>query len=380
MKPVRKKRAAKTNANPNAKPAKLKCQGTTSKGTPCTRNAMKEAKTCLQHTPGYVRNTSKADNDKKSIEILRKLTIKVEKREKLGKYKIKQEYAIEGEPLGEFATNTWMDMYVKKCIKNFTKNDRDNTSLLDVDYLTPDVNNKNYKILKPESVVGLSRRSWQKIGWMLEGDRKTYANLALSCRDLYRVLCEDKIWAYYHPLRSKIMGDGGVLHPLLLMMPFYRIVQFEIPSESEQALQDNDIPTFSQLLEFAKDDMKDLKPREFIQRCGQIQQELMQTLVQKIVADSVYEPSIEGGGIFDDISGKIVVRSHKEKIDFKIMTKHVILDFVVKPPSFKLVGFKKNTWLILKSFSVTQDRKLHEELINSLIGYDGYRIIRFMKY
>lgn len=375
-----KKKAAKPK--PGAKPVKLKCTGKTQKGEPCTRFAAKDRKTCNQHSLGYVRDTTKTERDNKSIEVMKKLEQKVKHREKLGKYKIKEEPKIVGDPLSEFSVNTWLDIYIKHTVKKITASDRENNPML-IDF-TDSIygsnsrtgNNKN-NIIEP---VKFPRRFWQKIGWELEKDRKSYANLALTCRELYRLLCEDKIWGYYHPLRSKTMHDGGLIHPMLLMAPFYRLVQFEVPSESETALKENNLPTFEELLEFTKDEIKDMTQKEFMQRCGDIMQELMQALLTTLVGKSKYIPSIEGGGIFEDIRSKVDVRPYNVDVDFSKITNNITLDFISKPPDFKIVKKDNITWIVIKSFNVTQDRIMHEEIKTSLVGFDGLRLTRLMKY
>jgi hypothetical protein len=372
------------------KKAKVKCRGTVkSSGLPCTKFAQPDTHYCSIHTPGYKRGV-KVDNKAVIIQALERLNTIVELREKLGIYKVKPELNIQGDPLSEFVSSTWVDDYVKKCIGKFIAADKDNF-VLDVfntvktpqdQFLEKIEKFRKGQIGIPEAkhdttVLPFGRRHWQKVGWLLENDRQSYANLALTCKSLYQILCLDKVYVAYHPLRYKIM------HPLLFMMPCYRVVKYDCVDCTDEIFREHNIPTLTELIEFDLEKVKSLETRKFMQYCGDMMQDTVQELMKSLLGKKDrYEPSIPDGGIFEDVKERVVVSAGDHDYDF--VPKHIVLDFLEFSKDsieelVKVVRAENSTWLIAKSSNIVTDRILHKKLRENLVGYDGRLIIRLMR-
>ena len=375
---ARKPSAKKSNTG---KPEKERCRGFCKDGTPCRLNAHPGSTTCAKHTPGYTPKTGdKKDRDAKHLEILKKLEAKIQHREKLGKYKFKEEVVISGNPLGEFAVATFVDVKVKKDIAKIIASDTDNSVLYLADSArspqgkVPNISGSNRRKI---DYLALGRRHWQKIGWILEQqDRKSYAELALTCKTLYDILCGDKVWAYYHPLKTRC------IHPLMLMMPHYRIVQFEMIDQIDMALKDNKLPTLIQLIDFESNRLKGLEVKQFMRQCGIMAQELMEALFKEMLGKDEFVPTIDGGGIFEDIRGGIDIIKSDTALDYNHIPPRPVLDFVDPVVPFYCVKGpdNKSNWLIAKSLDPEEDRTIHTMLEENLVGFDGKRIIRLMRY
>lgn len=361
---------------------KVRCLGRTNKGTQCLINVKPGTSYCKRHTPGYVSESTqtKIITMQNAQAALDRLAEKTKDREKYGICKFRDEYNIEGEQLDEYVVATWIDTYVKKAIAKIIARDRDNYPL--PIYESPSdegLSDVGKEIASNEGreMLPFARRHWQKVGWLL--DFESYCNLALTCKTLYRVLCLDKVWAYFHPLicQNHIFFENPVImHPKMIKMPLYRIVQFEIPDDADDYLKEKNLPTLTQLIDFDPDAFKKLNVKQYMQKCGDIQQELMQKLITEFLdKDQVYEESIKGAGIFDDVVGEVKVGSH----NYEKIPNCVYLDFIEKPPEVRLISTEKATWLLAKSSSLAATRIIHKQLKAKLVGYDGKRIIRLMK-
>jgi hypothetical protein len=208
------------------------------------------------------------------------------------------------------------------------------------------------------------RRVWSRIGLYLEKDLKTLSNLAMTCKDMYALLVRGKVPWYHHPL--KMMKS-----PQCFFYPIFRIVEFVIPDELDAILAEHNLPSVAVVeSEHTKSLKKPPTPLEELQNKADVISHLCRTLIESATyvngvedeefgAESTEE--IPGGGIYGDVKRANLLRFENPKFKFKTLMHKGVAYVMIAP---------------LEDCSST---RLERYIKESIVSYDGKRLIRLMK-
>lgn len=206
----------------------------------------------------------------------------------------------------------------------------------------------------PKGQADFPRKVWMIISWFLGSDHPSYLNLAMSCKGLYKVLVEDKVCHYVHPLK------GSFRSPLLFIKPVYRILSLEVPEDIDSMLQSMNLPTVPEMLE-AYQDAYGRAGSDLVQT--QRKAEILIDLIKRMVKSNLgpnedLEEIVKGGGIFNHL--------HSE-------AKFSLTRF---PHPFMVRKEGISTFLIVDA---RKGKELDRLLTDHLLSFDGRFLIQLMR-
>ena len=237
------------------------------------------------------------------------------------------------------------------------------------------------------------RQVWQSISKHLtktDGD-----NLAMTCKRMYLLNIQDKIWYYNHPLKNRIMS------PRIFHMPIYRLVSMPVMNNLEKVLAALGKPTIEQLVEEYIKEHGNFKSEK---KCKQVLGWLIRYSTEHILVKMLEEEredideAIPGAGFFADIEypgglpkeafqkgiGSAV--DMKSRLGVKLASYISFIDDVEKAPEhllFSKQGVHEGqcqTWLLLHCPRRVNHFKVHAKAVNAFVGFDGNNIISLMKW
>lgn len=206
----------------------------------------------------------------------------------------------------------------------------------------------------PRNQASFSRKIWMVISWHLTTDHQTYFNLAMSCKALYKVLVEDKIRHYMHPLKSIFTS------PLLFLKPVYRVLSLKVPDEFDSLVETMKLPKVDEMMEVYAETYG-LPGDDFAiaRRKSDIFIDLIKRMIKATISgDDEFEETIEGGGIFDYL--------HKS-------AKFTLVSF---PYQYMLYKEGRSTYLIVDA---QRGKDIDRQVVDHLVPFDGRFLIQLMR-
>ena len=339
---VKPKGTPKPRATKGAKKVSI-CIGKLVNGKPCSKNANKDTKWCTIHDPNYVRKKAPTADEKlkrKSNEdrVLTMIASKVGAVATLEKWADEELAVKKINPCNLVQVASFVRQEMPKRILRLALCEHD---------VYPYVNHS----------VAFSRKIWMIISWHLINDMKSYENLAMSCRRIYKVLVEDKVSYMKSPLISVVRS------PRLYFMPVYRVVEFTPPTNLDTIAVNSELPTVAQMEAACVKSYGPTKSKlEAAQRTGEIIYELLKSIVTKnLDPDEDFEEEVPGCGIMSRAGVKTKPR------------------FEDCPIAVKTFRVKKDTFLTINCMSFNQFRAAEKIVMECLVSYDNGKLIRLMR-
>ena len=306
---------------------KSKCLGKTAKGGKCKLNAGKDAIYCHHHDPSFKGKSKRKES--KVIELLRL---------KLGKPKM------EVDPRGDQHDPTARDKYIQKLLDD------------DVKELALAISGEEIPYI--EGTTEFTRRVWMMIGWHLEDSMIDYNSMSQTCKSMWKILCEDKVWYQNHPLKGKFIST------LMYRMPLSRVVEIVIPEGFDKLVKYNKLPPVADIVEVIQEERGPEFSHEQI--LGDVYYTLLEEMIQNNCdvdedGDLCFEEEIKGGGILGTYQGKDPIK------------------FVREPDKHQIFYSKHATWLMMRCMNPHKAWGVYKRFTRNLVGYDGERVIRLMK-
>uniref|UniRef100_A0A6C0CGG0 Uncharacterized protein n=1 Tax=viral metagenome TaxID=1070528 RepID=A0A6C0CGG0_9ZZZZ len=198
------------------------------------------------------------------------------------------------------------------------------------------------------------RKVWMVVSWHLSNDHRTYFNLAMSCKALYKVLVDDKICHYVHPLKSILSS------PLMFVKPIYRLLSLEVPNEFDSMTEIMKLPKVDDMLEAYADAYGSAGSKMVeTRRRAEIMIDLIKRMIKaNINGEDEFEEAIEGGGIFDYF--------HRD-------AKFSLVGF---PYPYKMFKDGQSTYIVVDS---NRSKTLDRLLVDHLVPFDGRFLIQLMR-
>jgi hypothetical protein len=206
----------------------------------------------------------------------------------------------------------------------------------------------------PKDQASFSRKVWMVISWHLTTDHQTYLNLAMSCKALYKVLVEDKVCHYVHPLKSIFTS------PLLFLKPVYRILSLQVPDEFDNLMEIMKLPKVDEMMEvYAETYGLPSDNITIARRKSDIFIDLIKRMIKATMqGEDEFEESVEGAGIFD------------------YLHRNAKFALVGLPHNYILHKEGHSTYLIVDA----QRGKETDRLVaDCLVPFDGHFLIQLMR-
>ncbi|MFS8159228.1 MAG: hypothetical protein ACMG6E_03270 [Candidatus Roizmanbacteria bacterium] len=303
-----------------------KCQGYTKQGKPCQKKKPKNGIYCYLHDPEAIKGGSKAK--KSDLKVISDL-----------KEEMKHVKLIERKKTNAKA----YDMEERdSCARQIIKENVEELALTE----------SGVEIAHIDGAVPFTRKVWMIIGWHLETDINAYVALAMTCKDLWRVLCADKIWYLEHPLKGKFLS------PRLYRMPIALVVELKIPHHFDKILQMASLPSIEDVLMTAVDTETKSTAEQIM---GDVILSLYETMIKAKCAkwvDEEFIEEIEGAGVMTYYKGKNPV------------------EFTKNPGKHRIEQVNGHSWIIMHSQNEQDFRKARRKFAKYLVGFDGKRVIR----
>lgn len=209
----------------------------------------------------------------------------------------------------------FVNSIVTKAVREYSRSETD---------LYPYVSNSNKKGPQP---VPFPRKVWMTVSWYLSNDPKSYAAVAMTCKKLYTVFVRDKVFHYFHPLRT------CVLNPKIFMYPIFRVIEFPVPPELPLMLREQELPSVDDMLKVYRSEVGIPKSKfEEEQRKGDIITEFCKTLFESVTNSEEYEELVKGGGLFGDVEDEKDVVFEGLPFNHKVYKHRNAVYVVVQPP------------------------------------------------
>jgi hypothetical protein len=206
----------------------------------------------------------------------------------------------------------------------------------------------------PRNQASFSRKIWMVISWHLLSDHASYFNLAMTCKPLYKVLMEDKVFHYMHPLKSIFMS------PLLFLKPVYRILSLQVPDEFDSLVESMKLPKVDEMMEaYAESYGAAGDEITIARRQSDIYIDLIKRMIKGTMqGEDEFEETIEGAGIFDYL--------HRN-------AKFVLVDF---PYNYMVHKEGRSTYLIVDA---QKGKATDRFVLDHVVPFDGRFLIQLMR-
>lgn len=320
-----------------------KCIGKLLNGNPCSKNANSGTKWCTIHDPNYVRKKAPTVDEKKARKdkedrILDMIATKVGSVATFAEWEEEELMAKKINVGSVVQIASFVRQEIPKRIRDLALCEHD---------VYPYVNQS----------IPFSRKIWMIISWHLINDMKSYENLAMTCKRIYKVLITDKV-AY---MKSPLIGR--VKSPRLYFMPIYRVMEFTPPPNLDAIAQSSNLPTIAQMEAACLKSYGPTKTKlEAAQRTSDIIYELLKSIViANLDPEEDFEEEIPGCGIMSRAGVKTVPRFE----NCEIVTK-----------TFRI---QNDTFLVANCQVFSKFRAVEKTLMDCLVTYDKGKLIRLMR-
>jgi hypothetical protein len=205
----------------------------------------------------------------------------------------------------------------------------------------------------PKRSTPFCRKIWMMISWHLSDDNRTYVNMAMTCKGLYKVFVTDKVKWYIHPLKAEIMS------PLLFFRPVYRVLSLQVPTDLDDLLEVLALPTVEDFLAVYSEEYGYTKNEVILnRRKADAIIELIKNLVERTLEEGQeIDEAFEGAGLFGDYDTKAVFR------------------FYDLPYRYKMFVRGSATYVMIDA---DPGPALERKLLDSLCPFDGQFLIKLM--
>lgn len=254
-----------------------------------------------------------------------------------------------------------------------------------------------YSYMRADSLAPqFPRLVWQKISnYLTKTDRDS---LAMTCRKMYFLNIQDKIWYYRHPLKNRMLS------PQIFHMPIYRLVSMPVMNNLEKVLETLGKPTVEKLMdEYIAEHGNFKSEKKLKQVIGWMIRYSTENILSKVLEEERedIEESIPGAGFFSDIEypgglprealqkGMSSVIDMKTRLGAKLSTYVSFVDDIEgapKPPDYLLFAKQSSnegqceTWILFHCPKRFNHARVHAKALSSFVGFDGNNIISLMKW
>lgn len=205
----------------------------------------------------------------------------------------------------------------------------------------------------PKQETPFPRKFWMMLSWHLSTDIKTYFNMSMACKGLYKVFVLDKVRWYIHPLKNRITT------PLLFFRPVYRVLSLQVPEELDDLLEVMKLPRIEDFLKVYEEQYGPTKS-EFIltRRKADAIDELLKHFVNTTLdPDQDAEEIFEGAGLYTEYD------------------ENAKLEFEKFPYRYKIFKQEGSTFVIVDADYTPE---LERKIMDSILPYDGKFLIKLM--
>lgn len=328
---------------------KGKCIGILGSGKLCGKNVKDNTRWCTIHNPTYIRAkrdpNAKKNRELKQERVLTMIASKVGVVADVEKWALDEAEAKKINPANLIQVASFVRREMPKRITRL--------ALMGSD-LTPYLNPKVKSGVGPEA---FSRRVWMMISWHLISDLRSYENLAMSSKKLYKVLLLDKVRHYEHPLKTVLKS------PRIFFMPVYRILEFSPPENLDTLAENSGLPSVRLMMKaYASEYGAPKNPLDIAQRTCDVILALVKEIVAKHLGpDDEFEEDIKGSGIMSRAKPLTVPK------------------FENCPIRVKTFRVKKDTFLVAQCYSFALWPQVERTLSDCLVSFDNGKLIRLMK-
>lgn len=209
-----------------------------------------------------------------------------------------------------------------------------------------------------KNAIQFTRKVWHMISSKL--NTRDVLAIAMTCRKMYKLVISDKVWHYTHPLKNII------LNPRIFYMPVYRIMRLPAYQNLDAILSKIGRPTIEQLVDIYIEENKDtITKKMLLQTTGILIEDSMTYLLTETMKDELDDlvEAAPGSGFYEDYP------------------KAPTLEFTQEPPpKTKIFHIENVSWILGIARQRADNFRVHSEIVNGLVGYDGTYVIRLMKH
>lgn len=311
------------------------CIGKTKADKPCKSKPQPGRRFCKVHDKDYkdAKKTSTLERKAKTTKTLQYIAAKIGSK-RLAEGNAEDEFVKNARPHNTSAVVGYVEKTIIPCIEKLAVMEHD-----DYGY--------------PRRQTPLVRKFWMMLSWAVSDDSKTYMNVAMTCKGLYKVFVLDKVKYYVHPLKGEIRS------PLLFFRPIYRVLSLEVPEDLDEVLEISKLPKVEDFLAVYEDEYGPAKTKSLmIRRRAEAINELLKHLVTvNMEPEQEPEEVIKGAGLFGEYTSE---------------AKFILENF---PYRYKLFKRGQTTYIMIDAeLSPGFERKLKD----SLCPYDGKYLIKLM--